>query len=271
LLTVNLGRRLSRLVIIVRLIFQGWFVVCFLFPKLNLRERQQAVRRWSQSVLDCLNIQVQVSGTTPLVPTGLVVANHSTWLDMVAINAVHPCIFVAKQEVSRWPVIGRLVTGVGTIFIHRHKSSAVSKTVCQMRERLSSNQAIVFFPEGTTTDGQQLGRFAPALFQAAIDLSVPVTPIAIGYKDEMTKATTRYAFVGDTSFVKSLWTLAGFESGTVHLMQQKGIAVTFHDRKTLCAECESTLGDVLSAFWNLKPQQVIRWSFNSHDDFTHSQ
>ena len=49
----------------------------------------------------------------------LIVANHISWLDIFVLNAVQPSRFVAKAELARWPLVGRLIAGVGTLFIER--------------------------------------------------------------------------------------------------------------------------------------------------------
>jgi 1-acyl-sn-glycerol-3-phosphate acyltransferase len=49
----------------------------------------------------------------------LIVANHISWLDIFVLNAAQPSRFVAKADLAHWPLVGRLIAGVGTLFIER--------------------------------------------------------------------------------------------------------------------------------------------------------
>lgn len=111
-----------------------------------------------------LGITLRVSGT-PMRGRGAVVANHSSWLDIFTLNASKRIYFVSKSEVARWPGIGWLARATGTVFIERNPARAKLQTEL-FQQRLLAGHKLLFFPEGTSTDGQQVLPFKTTLFQS---------------------------------------------------------------------------------------------------------
>jgi 1-acyl-sn-glycerol-3-phosphate acyltransferase len=123
------------------------------------------------------------------------------------INAFKPHYFVAKAEVASWPIFGWMAKQLGTLFIERGKANSIRKMVPELAAQLSQ-KPICIFPEGTSTDGQQVAPFKPNLFEAAIVASAPVYCLAIQYFDLGTgKKTTATAFIGDMGLLDSIWNL----------------------------------------------------------------
>ena len=96
---------------------------------------------------------------------GAVVANHTSWLDVFALNARKRIYFVSKAEVAKWPGIGWLARATGTIFIERNPKKAREQTKI-FEERLKAGHKLLFFPEGTSTDGRRVLPFKTTLFAA---------------------------------------------------------------------------------------------------------
>jgi 1-acyl-sn-glycerol-3-phosphate acyltransferase len=158
------------------------------------------VRHWHQVVCRILNLHLHISGSLPQ-KAGLVVANHISWLDIIAIGAQSPCLFVAKEEIAAWPVIGRLARNIGTLFIRRG-DAAQTATACEtMTWLLRRGNLMVLFPEGTTTSGHQVQRFHGKLFLPAQLAGVTVQAIALRYKGE---AAQPAPFIGDDAFLPHL-------------------------------------------------------------------
>jgi len=99
-----------------------------LFPFLDGPARLQQVQRWCVGLLRCLDITVHTTGSVHAGPV-LVVANHISWLDILAIIAVHPVRFVSKSDVKHWPVLGWIVACGGTLFIEREKKRDALRVV----------------------------------------------------------------------------------------------------------------------------------------------
>jgi 1-acyl-sn-glycerol-3-phosphate acyltransferase len=124
---------------------------------------------------------------------------------MFVLNAIHPSQFIAKSEVRHWPVIGWLSRRSGTIFIERAMRQDASKIKQRVSLLLKQGACIGLFPEGTTTDGKQVGHFHSALIQPAIDAGVRLCPIALCYQNEEGYPSSTAAFIGDTTLVQSIW------------------------------------------------------------------
>lgn len=166
-------------------------------PLLNGRGRRVAARTWARAVLAALGVRLAARGRPPA-GRALLVANHISWLDVVALMAAAPVRMVAKHDVRRWPVIGALAAAGGTIFIDRTRPRRLPDTVAQVAAALRAGGPVAVFPEGTTWCGVAAGRFRPAMFQAALDAGATVVPVSIRYG----RGATTAAFLGDDS----LWT-----------------------------------------------------------------
>lgn len=172
--------------------------------------RQRFVRLIFVGVLRAFGIRLVVHGGTGFAGIretprrgALVVSNHISWLDIVAVNAVQPMRALAKSEIARWPVLGGLVRRAGTIFVDRARLSALPGTVGELAAALRAGSLISVSAEGTTWCGRAMGPFVAAPFQAAIDGGVPVRPLALRYRTAAGE-TTYPAFIGTESFLASL-------------------------------------------------------------------
>ncbi len=161
--------------------------------------------RSAKRTLAALNVRLRVRGAPP-VTTGavLVVANHVSWLDVYALNAVAPARFLAKREVRGWPIVGLIAARTGTIFIVRGSFRDAARVKDRVASELAAGRRVVVFPEGTTTDGTSVERFYAAMLQAAVDAGAAVQPVAIRYTDAAGRLQPAAAFVGDMTFVESL-------------------------------------------------------------------
>jgi 1-acyl-sn-glycerol-3-phosphate acyltransferase len=136
----------------------------------------------------------------------LLVANHISWLDILVMHAARHCRFVAKAEVRHWPLIGRLASGGGTLYIERESRRDALRVVHHMAERLRAGDILAVFPEGTTSDGTALLPFHANLLQAAISANAPALPLALSFLDTATRAPSLApAYVGDDTLLGSVW------------------------------------------------------------------
>ncbi len=187
-------------------LFSG-MVLAIVYPYLNQTRQQRIVKTWSRQLLGIFNIGIQIEGQQPARGEGgcLIVSNHVSWLDIFVLNAIHPAQFIAKSEVRNWPVIGWLSRRSGTIFVERAMRQNASLINRNVGNLLKHGACVGLFPEGTTTDGKQVGHFHSALIQPAIDAAVRLCPIALRYHDGEGKPSSAAAFIGDTTLVHSIW------------------------------------------------------------------
>jgi 1-acyl-sn-glycerol-3-phosphate acyltransferase len=177
------------------------------YPHLDQTRQRRIIKTWSRQLLAILNIGIRTEGIQPANGEGgcLVVANHVSWLDIYVLNAIHPAQFIAKSELRNWPVIGWLSIRCGTIFIERALRRNAALVNRHMSHLLKQGASIGLFPEGTTTDGKQVGHFHSALIQPAIDAGARVCPMALRYQHEDGGSGSAAAFIGDTTLLQSIW------------------------------------------------------------------
>ena len=162
------------------------FHLIFLWLQLSWRNRLPRV--WHKAVLWAIGIKVHVHGTPEQRRPLLIAANHSSWLDILVVASVVDATFVAKSEVRDWPVFGVLARLQRSIFIRREERRQTREQADEMAVRLNAGEAVVLFPEGTTTDGNRLRDIKSSLFASATSAAkfapggvVYVQPVAVTY------------------------------------------------------------------------------------------
>ena len=182
----------------------------------------------------------------PMNERGAVVANHASWLDILVLNAGMRVCFVSKSEVARWPGIGFLARMVGTVFIDRDPRQAREQKE-HFEQSLLAGQKLLFFPEGTSTDGFRVLPFKSTLFQAFFNPRLkpemhiqPVTVISHAPPGEDPRF---YGWWGDMDFGAHLArVLAVRRQGKVRVICHPPVRVAdFPDRKSLAAHLEAVV------------------------------
>lgn len=246
--SVSRFRYLLRLTALVLVVLVSLLLVPFL-PVVGRRGREFVARAVFRSVLVGAGVRLRVSGSDGLAARGrgvLVVNNHTSWLDIVAVNAVRPMRALAKSDIARWPVLGRLVSAAGSVYVDREGLRSLPGTVGELAEVLRSGSMVNATPEGTTWCGLTHGRFRPAVFQAAIDGGVPVLPVALRFRLRDGSPTTSPAFIGEETIVDSVRRVARLRGLVleVHVLDElaPGRAA---NRRELAALAEASVDTVL--------------------------
>ncbi|MCD5987406.1 MULTISPECIES: lysophospholipid acyltransferase family protein [Pseudomonas syringae group] len=205
----------------------------------NSMARRQRWSRWFMARLTAaLPFRVTVSGELPRQPM-LWVSNHVSWTDIPLLGMLAPLSFLSKAEVRTWPVAGWLALKAGTLFIRR--GSGDSKLIQkQMGNHLQQNNALVIFPEGTTTDGTGLRTFHGRLMSSAIDSGVLLQPVAIHYSRNG-QPDPIAPFIGDDDLLSHLRRLFANEQGDVHIQLLTPIATEGKERAALAYEAQQAV------------------------------
>ena len=217
---------------------QGLALIKLRFPSLERATQLAHVKRWSGKTLRLLGVELQIVGALPAGGAKLLVANHVSWLDIAAVHAVLPeARFVSKSDVRGWPVVGALVTGVGTLYIERSSKRDALRVVHQAAEALKAGDTVAFFPEGTTGPGPEVLPFHGNLLQAAIATVTPVQPLVIRWHEPGQRFSLAARFIGETSLVQSLWAIASARGLAVQLTILPAYATRASDeRRALAAQ-----------------------------------
>lgn len=215
-----------------------------------LRHPRRPVTPWipvavCRGALLLLGLRVRVEGRPDAGP-GVIVANHSSWLDILALNARAPVVFVAKSEVAGWPGIGWLARATGTLFIRREARGEAAGQARVLSERLRAGERLVLFPEGTSTDNRRVLPFRPALLAGLLAPGLPpglrLQPVTLSYEAPEGEDPRFYAWFGDADLGPHLLAvLASRRPGEVRLRFHPPIPVEGRDRKSLAAEAEAVV------------------------------
>ena len=129
--------------------------------------RAEWLHRFAARAIQGLGVEIDVKGRFP--ERGAVISNHLSYLDIVVFAALHPCVFVSKAEIAQWPVLGWMTTMAGTVYVARGHGGSAVRARGGMRTAAEAGLPVVFFPEGTTTNGSELLKFHSGLLAQAME------------------------------------------------------------------------------------------------------
>lgn len=205
--------------------------------------QQPVIRWWHRRFCQILGIDIRVHGE-PVNAHALWVANHISWLDISVLGARFPVYFLSKAEIAKWPIVGWLARVAGTLFIQRGAGDAGQVTE-QLAGHLREGRNVLFFPEGTTTDGVKLKRFFHKLFSAATITDMPVQPVLVCYRDRDDQLHPHAPFVGDDSFLSHAVEILKGDRIVVDILVLPLEPVAGRDPRTLSRELEAKMGAAL--------------------------
>ncbi len=198
-----------------------------------------------RAALAILGIRHEVTGIRMQAP-GAIVANHASWLDIFALNAAGRVVFVAKAEVADWPGIGWLARATGTVFITRDPRQAGAQQAL-LQARFQAGHRLLFFPEGTSTDGRRILPFKSTLFGAVfapgLRETLHVQPVTVIWTAPAGEDARFYGWWGDMGFgAHLLKVLAARRQGGVRIVWHPPLRVAeARDRKALAAAAEAAV------------------------------
>jgi 1-acyl-sn-glycerol-3-phosphate acyltransferase len=230
-------------------VIEGLALTLVVFPFVDLARRREIVRHWSARLLAILHVETRPHG----LPEGgmpgnvLIVANHVSWLDIFVLLALSPVRFVAKADIRRWPVVGRLAANAGTLFVERERRRHAHSINREAARALARGDVVAIFPEGTTTDGTTILPFKGSLLQPIVDAGGHVQPVALRYRDPEGAPTDAPAYVGETSFVASFWRVTAERALVAEARFADALPAHARHRRELAREAEDAIRKALAA------------------------
>lgn len=222
--------------------------VQWLFLKLRLPAARTFPHFYHRVVAALFGIHITVTGKRVTGEGVLLVANHTSWADIVIFSAVAPISFVAKAEVASWPFFGTLARLQRTVFVDRARRSATGETRDAIRDRLLEGDALVLFPEGTSHTGNTVLPFKSALLGAAEARLAdgryvkvqPVSAAFIGLHGLPMGRENRpfFAWYGDMEMVPHLWEALLAGPLDVAVQFHEPFSLDMMDRKELARRAE---------------------------------
>jgi 1-acyl-sn-glycerol-3-phosphate acyltransferase len=243
-------RRVARLIgfVAICLIFMipvaaAYPLLLFVSREARMRLVARAARLWARACLMILGMKVVVRCLPDDLCSKpfLLVSNHQSYLDIVIIASVFPTLFVAKTEVSRWPLLGWLSRLGGTIFVNREDSRSGVRCAYRVSRALRGGVNVQVFPEGTTSDGSTVMPFNGLFFASAIRSQTPALPLTIKFQNVNGRPADRellnlVCWYGDMDFAPHFWELLKIESAEVSLMINEPIKPVRKQRAKALAE-----------------------------------
>lgn len=234
------------------------FQILFLWR--DMPQRRRLPRLFHRIACRMIGLRVHVHGRIDARRPLMLVANHVSWKDILALGSVADVVFVAKAEVRQWPVFGVLARLQKTIFVEREQKRAAGQQASEIGSRLADGEIVVLFPEGTTSDGNRLLEIKSSLFGAAASAvpqsptgTVHVQPVALAYTRVHGMAMGRYhrpiaAWPGDIALLPHL--LGVLREGALDVDLVFGEAIDFArdtNRKLVSRQVEAALRAMLVA------------------------
>ena len=177
----------------------------FLPPAAGWRWRKIVFRFWARASAAVLGIRISVRGTPPESPY-VIISNHLSYVDIIALATRLDAVFIVKKEVEEWPFLGRVIKAFDCIFFDRDDPRAAIRVNREIEEAFEGRKGVLFFPEGTSSAGTGLLPFNEALFKSAADKLYPVHFVTIFYRTprEETPASRSVCWWGDMEFMPHL-------------------------------------------------------------------
>ena len=195
------------------------FVILFIAISQKSKNRnlnKRVLNSWSRLLCAICGLRLISKGKKHNNPV-LIVANHVSWIDIPVIHSFKLAGFVAKAEISKWPILGWIVKSGETLFIARGKHESRKKVLQLIDARLNQGRSIALFPEGKATDGEYLAPFHRQLMQAAVETQVPIQAIAIKYINKDGSRNKSIGFKEEETFIDNVFRILSLPSCTVEL------------------------------------------------------
>jgi len=210
------------------------------------RIQKSAIKNLSAGILRILGIRVALKGKLKTTKPTIMISPHYSWLDPLVLNkALGPNIaFVATKELRSWPIFGTLMEWNDTIFIDRTNRQTLFEQTANIKNALKKGQSVLFFPEGSSGNGNRVRPFKSSLFAVAMDMGVKIQPLSMAYTKlegipAMRLFRDYYAWYGDTNFVEHLKQMLGIGKGELVIRVGKLLEPRqFESRKQLTKTAE---------------------------------
>lgn len=226
-----------------------------MYKQPNNPNNTRYVQYFCRRLCKVFNLDIRVHGEIPRSPA-LWVSNHISWLDIAVLGSGARVFFLAKAEVERWPVLGKLAKGGGTLFIQRGSGDSI-RIREQITEFLKQDIPVLFFPEATTTDGTQVKKVHGRLLGAAIEAQRPIQICLICYINQRGELDLVSPYVGNISFAQHVKNVLEMPEVTAHLMSLPTISTVGQTVESLTVEVQQKMRDGLQQLQTMVLKQSI--------------
>jgi len=222
-------------------------ILRLLYPRATPERRRALMQRWCAKQLSILGIVPQLEGEPPHPGenAAMIAANHVSWVDIMLISSVRPTRFVAKSEIRAWPLAGWIAERAGTLFIRRDQMRDMARIDARVREVMAEGDCVGLFPEGITTEGDELRKFHSSLFEPAVANSAHVHPAAIRYEHPDGTLCREMSFIGDRTFGESIRLILGQRRVRARIMFAPVVETAGAARRDVAKTVETRVASLL--------------------------
>lgn len=234
----------------------GAFILRFVFPRAPPRRRRELAGWWSAKLMRIAGVSIRVQGEPPAAGESgaMIAANHISWLDIFAISSVRPTRFIAKSEIREWPLVGWIADRAGTLFIRRETRRDTARISERVHAALAEGDCVGLFPEGTTSFGDEVGKFHSSLFEPAVANGAHVHPCAIRYEREDGTLCRDMAYAGDLTFPQSFRLVLRSRGVTVRLLFAPAIETAGRTRREVAPLAQAAVARFLDLAAGREPR-----------------
>lgn len=239
-------RAAARVLLLVLMLMMLFPIVLLLYLMRLERQRAHMVRIFYTAARRLSGVRLTIEGQVSALRPLMLVANHSSYLDIFVLGSLLPLSFTPKIEIRSWPLVGFMCVLGDCVFIERRPTD-MQRAQGEMEARLRANKVLALFPEGTTGDGYHVKPFKSGFLKLVEAHDLPVQPVVVAYThvgETPLSAATReqVAWIGEASFVVHFLRLLRFPyvQVTARLcdVQRRD---DHDDRKALAKACEATI------------------------------
>ncbi|ADW68121.1 lysophospholipid acyltransferase family protein [Granulicella tundricola] len=234
-----------------------WFGLELLIRRPATRQaRADWLHRFCAAALRGFDVKLTVEGEFPA--RGALISNHLSYLDIIVFAAMSPCVFCSKAEIKHWPILGWMTTMAGTVYVDRGRGGSAAKAGGEMKLAAEAGLPVVFFPEGTTSNGEQVLAFHSGLLAQAIGAEEPITGAYLSYSldeenGEGVSVSDDVAYWGDVNMLKHIFRFLGLQGCHARVRIGDG-PIAFRcgvkDRKGAAREAREAVLELAGTFVN---------------------
>lgn len=225
-------------IVLISLFYVLWSVPYQFMGWKGRRKIAGLMRLWANSIAKAIGLRIKVFGNVPVSPAGLVVSNHTSYLDIVAHASILDFRFAPRAEIEHWSALGGLISLTHPVWVYRGSKTASNKTLREYKKTIKNGLHLIVYPEGTSSDGKNgVLPFRSTPFEAALGTRSPVYPMLTRHIEVPGRPTV--CWYGDMTLVPHMWTVLAFPSTLVEVyflkpiypegMSRKELATYVHD------------------------------------------
>lgn len=224
------------LVYVLRLLVR---MLLFWSPRADFAVRTHIFHLWGHLMRRVIGMRVEMRGTPPT-PPFMLVSNHLGYVDVALLAMYIDGLFVAKSDVSGWPILGPIIRAFDTIFIERENKKDILVANRAIEQAVRAGRGVLLFAEGTSSGGEGVLPLKPSLLEVAARDALPVSYATITYDTPPGEpsARTSVCWWGGAPFMPHLMGMLGmpwfratliFGEGTIQERDRKVLARKLHE------------------------------------------